>query len=123
MDEKEKIEIKEDKKDKENDKSVSLLSKKYKFLYYIVIFIVVLILRYFYLSGVEQEYSLGDFGRLLPLLLNMVLFTNLRWCPIFCVAGCILVFFEEKMKDLSSSFLTITGLIFVLTLVLFFIFI
>ena len=75
-----------------------------KYITYIVLFILALILKN---STGASNFVLGDFGSIVPLLLQTVALMGLKWLPIFCVAGVVLTKFEKTFKDFSNSFLTV----------------
>ena len=64
---------------------------------------------------------LGDFGSIIPMLLNIVSYTGLKWVPIFCIVGLLLVVFEEKYKEFSKIYIIITGFITVVSILIQFI--
>ena len=53
------------------------------------------------------EFDLGDFGSIVPLLLQSVAFMGLKWLPIFSVVGLLVTTFEERLGDFPNGFLII----------------
>lgn len=117
--------IKEDIMDseKENEKveRKSKLSFKFsirlhwKYIYYIVIIILCVILR-----GMQSEISvtLGDFGTIIPVLLNVFALNGLKWCPILGIIGIVVTLFEKKYPEISRVYLVATGFITIVSILL-----
>lgn len=90
----------------------------YKWVYYVLLFILCISFRG---SVSDIEIILGDFGSILPVLLKVVSIAGITWCPIFCVIGSILVFFDMKYKELNKIYLILTAFITVCSFLLLFI--
>ena len=90
----------------------------WKYIYYIIIIVVCIVAR---MLQPSLSVTLGDFGSLIPLLLNILALGGLRWCPIFAVVGIILLIFEKKFSDVSKIYLIITGIVTVVSILLQFI--
>lgn len=101
-------------KNKSNKPKFSV-SFYWKYIYYVVIIIVCVIAR---ILQPSLTVTLGDFGSLIPLLLNILALGGLKWCPIFAVIGIILVLFEKKFPDVSKIYLIVTGCITVASIIL-----
>ena len=128
VEEKENIKIKEiNKVVNENEKEIktdnlfiSFFKSKLclKLIYYIVITIIALI---FVNISNELEIELGDFGSIVPMLLHSLSFMGFKWLPILSVIGIVLIFFENKFKEISKVYLISTFIITVVSLLIQFI--
>ena len=76
----------------------------FKYITYAVLFILSIVLKN--ITG-ATNFVLGDFGSIVPLLLQTVALMGLKWMPVFCVAGVLVTKFEKTFKDFSNSFLTV----------------
>ena len=112
----ENLENSEKKTDNKSKFSISFFNWKY--IYYIIVLFLSLALRY---NLDKIEVVLGDFGSIIPMLLNIVSYTGLKWVPIFCIVGLLLVVFEEKYKEFSKIYIIITGFITVVSILIQFI--
>lgn len=94
-------------------------NKIVKYIVYVAILILAIIGRNL---PTVTEFDLGDFGSIVPLLLQSVAFMGLKWLPIFSVVGLLVTTFEERLGDFPNGFLVIVifvtvvsfGLIFLL---------
>lgn len=93
----ENINSSEDKLNRQKNKIV-------KYGVYILILMFSLVARNF---SVLNNFNLGDFGSIIPLLLQSVALMGFKWLPIFSVAGLLITVFEEKLGDFANGFLTI----------------
>ena len=128
VEEKENIKIKEinevvneDEKDvRKGNLFISFFKSKLclKLIYYIVITIIALI---FVNISNELEIELGDFGSIVPMLLHSLSFMGFKWLPILSVIGIVLIFFENKFKEISKVYLISTFIITVVSLLIQFI--
>ena len=107
------------KEDRIKENKPTLLSKKVKFICYAGFFILSLVFAYFYSIDNEVVFNLGDFGSLLPLLGNVLLMMNLKWCTIFSIIGAVLLYFDKKFPDLSTVFFVVTTFLSILSVILF----
>lgn len=78
--------------------------KLLKFICYIIILVFSLFGRNL---SIITEFDLGDFGSIVPLLLQSVALMGFKWLPIFSVVGLLVTAFEEKLGDFPNAFLTI----------------
>lgn len=128
VEEKENIKIKEinevvnenEKEIKTDNLFISFFKSKLclKLIYYIVITIIALI---FVNISNELEIELGDFGSIVPMLLHSLSFMGFKWLPILSVIGIVLIFFENKFKEISKVYLISTFIITVVSLLIQFI--
>lgn len=128
VEEKENIKIKEinevvneDEKDiRKGNLFISFFKSKLclKLIYYIVIIVIALI---FVNISNELEIELGDFGSIVPMLLHSLSFMGFKWLPILSVIGIVLIFFENKFKEISKVYLISTFIITVVSLLIQFI--
>ena len=128
VEEKENIKIKEinevvnedEKEIKTGNLFISFFKSKLclKLIYYIVITIIALI---FVNISNELEIELGDFGSIVPMLLHSLSFMGFKWLPILSVIGIVLIFFENKFKEISKVYLISTFIITVVSLLIQFI--
>lgn len=97
-----------------------IINKKriYKWVYYLLLFVFCISVRGFI---PEIDIVLGDFGSIMPVLLKVLSMEGITWCPIFCVVGFILVFFDMKYKELNKIYLILTAFITVCSFLLLFI--
>lgn len=128
VEEKENIKIKEinevvneDEKDvRKGNLFISFFKSKLclKLIYYIIITVIALI---FVNISNELEIELGDFGSIVPMLLHSLSFMGFKWLPILSVIGIVLIFFENKFKEISKVYLISTFIITVVSLLIQFI--
>ena len=128
VEEKENIKIKEinevvneDEKDvRKGNLFISFFKSKLclKLIYYIII--TVIALNFVNISN-ELEIELGDFGSIVPMLLHSLSFMGFKWLPILSVIGIVLIFFENKFKEISKVYLISTFIITVVSLLIQFI--
>ena len=128
VEEKENIKIKEinevvnedDKDIRKGNLFISFFKSKLclKLIYYIVITVIALI---FVNISNELEIELGDFGSIVPMLLHSLSFMGFKWLPILSVIGIVLIFFENKFKEISKVYLISTFIITVVSLLIQFI--
>lgn len=102
----------------ENKESVVNKNRVYKWLYYLLLFVLCISVRGFI---PKIDIILGDFGSILPVLLRVLSVSGITWCPIFCVIGSILVFFDTKYKELNKIYLILTAFITVCSFLILFI--
>ena len=103
------------KKQKEVKKNLFSNKRILKILYLVVILIYVLINNIF-IKG--SDFVLGDFGSIIPLLLYFFTYMSFKWLPVFCIAGILFLFFEDKFKEMSKSFLWIVTIVVIVATVL-----
>lgn len=92
--------------EKQQDDKVQVNRKVilFKYITYVVLFILCIVLKN---TVGSSEFILGDFGSIVPLLLQVVSIMGLKWVPLFCIGGIIITRFENKFKDFSNNFLTV----------------
>ena len=103
--------VNEDEKDmKKGNLFISFFKSKLclKFIYYVVILVIALI---FINISNSLEIELGDFGSIVPMLLHSLSFMGFKWLPILSVIGIVLIFFENKFKEISKVYLISTFLV------------
>lgn len=113
--------VNEDEKDmKKGNLFISFFKSKLclKFIYYVVILVIALI---FINISNSLEIELGDFGSIVPMLLHSLSFMGFKWLPILSVIGIVLIFFENKFKEISKVYLISTFIITVVSLLIQFI--
>ena len=93
-----------EKKEEIENKKVIKKSTILKYIIYVFLFILCIILKN--ITG-ASNFILGDFGSIVPLLLQTVALMGLKWVPIFCIGGVILTVFEDRFKDFANNFLTV----------------
>lgn len=98
--------------------SISFLYFYWKYLYYIVLIILSVILKH---NLPTLTITLGDTGSIIPILLNVISMNGLKWIPIFSVIGIILLVFEKKFKEISKVYLISTCFITVVSILIQFI--
>lgn len=81
--------------------------KKNKIIKYIVYGIILILALCGRNLPTVTEFDLGDFGSIVPLLLQSVAFMGLKWLPIFSVVGLLVTTFEERLGDFPNGFLII----------------
>ena len=81
--------------------------KKNKIIKYIVYGIILILALCGRNLPTVTEFDLGDFGSIVPLLLQSVAFMGLKWLPIFSVVGLLVTTFEERLGDFPNGFLVI----------------
>lgn len=81
--------------------------KKNKIIKYIVYGIILILALCGRNLPTITEFDLGDFGSIVPLLLQSVAFMGLKWLPIFSVVGLLVTTFEERLGDFPNGFLII----------------
>ena len=103
----ENIEISAENKEntKEVEESSKIVSSKklgiIKYIFYVLVLIFSII---FNNSLQDTNFVLGDFGSIIPILLNTISMMGIKWLPIFSILGMLVTKFEEKLKDISNSF-------------------
>jgi hypothetical protein len=98
--------------------SISFLYLYWKYLYYIVLIILSVILKH---NMPTLTITLGDVGTIIPVLLNVISMNGLKWIPIFSVIGILLLIFEKKFKEISKVYLISTCFITVVSILIQFI--
>lgn len=98
--------------------SISFLYLYWKYLYYIVLIILSVILKH---NMPTLTIKLGDVGTIIPVLLNVISMNGLKWIPIFSVIGILLLIFEKKFKEISKVYLISTCFITVVSILIQFI--
>ena len=98
--------------------SISFLYLYWKYLYYIVLIILSILLKH---NLPTLTITLGDVGSIIPVLLNVISMNGLKWIPIFSVIGILLLVFEKKFKEISKVYLISTGFITVVSILIQFI--
>ena len=81
--------------------------KKNKIIKYIVYGIILILALCGRNLPTVTEFDLGEFGSIVPLLLQSVAFMGLKWLPIFSVVGLLVTTFEERLGDFPNGFLII----------------
>lgn len=89
------------------DSEEKLSIKKNKIIKYIVYGIILILALCGRNLPTVTEFDLGDFGSIVPLLLQSVAFMGLKWLPIFSVVGLLVTAFEERLGDFPNGFLII----------------
>lgn len=113
----EEIDISESSEKKLNKKKVKIV----KFILYGILFVYGVIISQFFITDVDMNIVLGDFGSILPILFKTISLMGFKWLPIFSICGVVTTVFEEKLGDFPNSFLVIVIFITFVSSVLFFV--
>lgn len=106
---KENVEVVEEKSEERKINKSAII----KYIVYIFFFVVCLILKN---NSESFNFVLGDFGSIVPLLLQTVALMGLKWVPVFCIAGVLVTKFENIFKDFSNTFLTVVVIVAITTI-------
>lgn len=102
--------------DLKNNKKLFNGQKKWlKILYYLIIGLIPIIIRFL---DINVEVGLGDFGSLVPALLSIFILVGLKWLPLLSLFGIVITIFEEGFKEISKIYIVTLGFIFVFTLLI-----
>lgn len=95
----------------EESSEKKLEKKRNKIIKYAVYAIILIFSLIFRNLSVLSTFDLGDFGSIIPLLLQTVALMGFKWLPIFSIAGFVITALEEKLGDFPNGFLIIVILI------------